>query len=193
MWQPHTKVNTQTGETGFESWWTLLGCLWHPPSLPEWFPLGFLLFSALEVPRGDHTLQDSQQSVVYHERAPFQELESDTTGIPQRAVQGQESSAFRSLLSTLSWLWVSSAWRSSMCLCSTSSSAGIESVRKFSGTVEAMSLFGRGPTDDGHVAGWDSVFLASPCVLRNFPNALHVIGSRKIVPEVCWSFGLCVH
>ena len=32
------------------------------------------------------------------------------TGIPQRAVQGQERSAFRSLLGTLSWLRVSSAW-----------------------------------------------------------------------------------
>ena len=35
VWQPHTKVNTNEGETGFESWWTLLWCLWRPPSLPE--------------------------------------------------------------------------------------------------------------------------------------------------------------
>ena len=30
-----TKVNTQKGETGSESWWTLLWCLWRPP-LPPW-------------------------------------------------------------------------------------------------------------------------------------------------------------
>ena len=35
------------------------------------------------------------------------------TGIPQRAVHCQESSACRSLLSTLSWLRVSSVWCSS--------------------------------------------------------------------------------
>ena len=77
MWQPHTKVNTQKGETCSESWWTLLWCLWHPPYLPGWFPFGFSLFSALEVPRGDRTLKDSQWSVVNHERAPSQELERD--------------------------------------------------------------------------------------------------------------------
>ena len=74
MWQPHTEVNTQKGETGSESWWTLLWCLWRPPSLPGLFPLGFSLFLALKVPRGDHTLKDSQQSVVHHLRAPTQEL-----------------------------------------------------------------------------------------------------------------------
>ena len=170
MWQPR-------GASGAR---LLSGFLWF-----------FLLFSALQVLRDDHTLKDSQQSVVYHERAPSQELESDR--YPIARCTGQESSAFRFLLSTFSWLRVSSAWRSSMCLCSSSSSAGIESERKFSGTVEAMSLFGRGPTDDGHVPGWDSVFLASLCVLRHFPNVVHEIGSRTIVPEVCWSFGLCVH
>ena len=38
------------------------------------FPLGFSFFSALEVQGGDHTLKDSQQSVVHHERAPTLEL-----------------------------------------------------------------------------------------------------------------------
>ena len=56
MWQPHTKVNTQKGETGFESWWTLLVPL--APALPSWgVSFGVSLFSALEVPRGDHTLE----------------------------------------------------------------------------------------------------------------------------------------
>ena len=32
---------------------------------PEWFRLGFP-FSSLEVPRDDHTLTDSQLSVVHH-------------------------------------------------------------------------------------------------------------------------------
>ena len=77
MWQPHTKVNTQRGKTVSESWWTLLWCLWRPPTLPGLFPLGFSLFSALKVPRDDHTSKDSQQSVVHHERAPPQELEED--------------------------------------------------------------------------------------------------------------------
>ena len=72
MWQLHTKANTQKAETGFEFWWTLLWCLWHPPSLLELFPLG-LPFSALNVQRGDHTSKDSQQSVVHHERAPSQD------------------------------------------------------------------------------------------------------------------------
>ena len=85
MWQPHTKVNTQKGETGSESWWTLLWCLWRPPSLPGLFPLGFSLFLALEVPRGDHSLKDSQQSVVHHERAPTQELVELFGGTPARS------------------------------------------------------------------------------------------------------------
>ena len=38
---------------------------------------GVSIFSALEVPRRDHTLKDSQQSVVHHERAPSQALERD--------------------------------------------------------------------------------------------------------------------
>ena len=46
-----------------------------PPSL-GYFLWGFP-FSALDVPRGNHTLKDSQQSVVHHERAPSQELERD--------------------------------------------------------------------------------------------------------------------
>ena len=73
MATPHKGEHTK-GETGSESWWTLLWCLWRPPALPGLFPLGFSLFSALKVPRGDHTLKDSQQSVVHHERAPTQEL-----------------------------------------------------------------------------------------------------------------------
>ena len=47
--------------------------------------------------------------------------------------------------------------------------------------MEAKSLFGRGPTDDGHVAGWDSVFLASPCVLRIFPECF----ARERFPDYC--------
>ena len=48
------------------------------PALPPWVvSFGVSLFSALEVPRGDRTLKDSQQSVVHHERAPSQELERD--------------------------------------------------------------------------------------------------------------------
>ena len=62
----HTKVNTNAGETGFESWWTPLWCLWRPPALPEWFPLVCPFFSALEVAGGDHNLKGSQQSVVHH-------------------------------------------------------------------------------------------------------------------------------
>ena len=69
VWQSHTKVNTQKEETGFESWWALLWCFWRPPSLPGWFPLGFSFLGS------DHTLNDSQQSVFHHERAPTQELE----------------------------------------------------------------------------------------------------------------------
>ena len=52
---------------------TLLWCFWSALP-PLWFPLGFSLFLALEVPRGDHSLKDSQQSAVHHERAPTQEL-----------------------------------------------------------------------------------------------------------------------
>ena len=43
MWQPHIKVNTQKRETGFESWWTLLSCLWRPPSVPECLAVFFLM------------------------------------------------------------------------------------------------------------------------------------------------------
>ena len=49
---PHKGEHTK-GETGLESCWTLTWCLWRPPSLPELFPLGFSLFSALKVPRDD--------------------------------------------------------------------------------------------------------------------------------------------
>ena len=73
MATPHKGEHTK-GKTGSESWWTLLWCLWRPPTLPGLFPLGFSLFSALEVPRDDHTLEDSQQSVVHHERAPSRGL-----------------------------------------------------------------------------------------------------------------------
>ena len=48
----------------------------RPPSL-SLVPSGSSFLSALEVPRGDHTVKDSQQSVVHHERIPTQELESD--------------------------------------------------------------------------------------------------------------------
>ena len=81
MATPHKGEHTK-GETGSESWWTLLWCLWRPPSLPGLFPLGFSLFLALEVPRGDHSLKDSQQSVVHHERAPIQELVELFGGTP---------------------------------------------------------------------------------------------------------------
>ena len=53
------------------------------PSHPPWvvsFLVSFL--SALEVPRGDHSLKDSQQSVVRHERAPTQELVELFGGTP---------------------------------------------------------------------------------------------------------------
>ena len=73
MATPHKGEHTK-GETGSESWWTLLWCLWRPPSLPEWFIVGFSFFSALKVPCEDHTFKDSQQSVVHYERAPTQEL-----------------------------------------------------------------------------------------------------------------------
>ena len=53
-----------------------------PPSLGG-FLWGFPFFSALEVQRGDHTLQDSQQSVVHHERAPTQELVELFGGTPR--------------------------------------------------------------------------------------------------------------
>ena len=52
VWQPHEKVNTQKGETGFE--WGAPGA--RPPSLSGNF-WGFPLFSALQVPRDDHTLK----------------------------------------------------------------------------------------------------------------------------------------
>ena len=53
----------------------------RPPSLSGFF-WGFSLFSALEVPRGDHTLKDSKQSVVHHEKAPTQELVELFGGTP---------------------------------------------------------------------------------------------------------------
>ena len=65
------------------------------PSLPPWvcFLWGFP-FSALEVPRGDHTLKDSQQSVVHHDQ-PLTGTNPRTgkmTGLPRRAVQSQQHS-----------------------------------------------------------------------------------------------------
>ena len=56
------------------------------PTLPPWVvSFGVSLFLALEVPRGDHTLKDSQQSVVHHERAPTQELVELFGGTPARS------------------------------------------------------------------------------------------------------------
>ena len=79
VWPPHTK-----GETGSESRWTLLWCLWRPPSLPEWFPFWvfFLVMS---------TLQRTRSSPWYitngHHPKNWKE-----TGTPLRAVQCQQHS-----------------------------------------------------------------------------------------------------
>ena len=56
-------------------------------------------------------------------------------------------------------------------------------------TSGSQCLFGRGPTDDGHVAGCDSVFFASARVLRNMPNVVHRIGFWTIDPAVGWGLG----
>ena len=74
MWQPHAKVNTQKEKRVLSLGGLFCGA--RPPSLSG-FLWGFSLFSALKVPRDDHTLKDSQQSVVHHDRAPTQELEGD--------------------------------------------------------------------------------------------------------------------
>ena len=62
-------------------------------------------FSALDVPRGDHFLKDSQQSVVHHERAPSQELERRQVS---HGALYKASSTVRSLLSVHTLLRVSS-------------------------------------------------------------------------------------
>ena len=81
MATPHKGEHTK-GETGSESWWTLLWCLWRPPSLPGLFPLGFSLFSALKVPHDDRSITDG-----HHPKNWF-------SGIPtvQGAVQAAETS-----------------------------------------------------------------------------------------------------
>ena len=76
-----------------------------PPSLSG-FLWGVHLFSALDGPRGDHTLEDSQQSVVHHERAPSQELERRQ--VSHNALY-KASSTVRSLLSVHTLLQVSSS------------------------------------------------------------------------------------
>ena len=66
VWQPHTNVNTQRGKRVLSLGGLFCGASGaRPPSLGS-FLWGFP-FSALDVPRGDHTLKDSQQSVVHHE------------------------------------------------------------------------------------------------------------------------------
>ena len=98
------------------------------PALSELFPLGFP-FSALEVPRGDHTLKDSQQSVVHHERAPSQQLERRQVS---HGALHNASSTVRSLLSVHTLRRVSSSrTRSSsrsslLCLCSCSLSQVVD-------------------------------------------------------------------
>ena len=63
------------------------------PALPPWVvSFGVSPFSALEVPRGDRTLKDSQQSVVHHEQAPSQELERDRYPTVQGTVQAARTS-----------------------------------------------------------------------------------------------------
>ena len=117
-----------------------------PPSLPDLFPLGGSLFSALEVPRGEHTLK-GLAAVRGPSRTGTIPSSGNRTGIPQRAVQVQENSA--ALLFLLSApaeirgycpflvrtrpVGCSFPSWSSTCLCSTSASAGIGSVRKFPG------------------------------------------------------------
>ena len=66
VWQPHTEVNTQKGETGSESWWTLLECL--APTHPPWVvsSMGFLFSRHWRCHVVTTLLKDSQQSVVHH-------------------------------------------------------------------------------------------------------------------------------
>ena len=105
MWQPHTKVNTQRGKRVLSLGGLFCGASGaRPPSL-GCFLWGFP-FSALKVPRGDHTLQDLQQSVVHHERAPSQELERSEVS---HGALYKASSTVRSLLSVHSLLRVSSS------------------------------------------------------------------------------------
>ena len=133
----------------------------RPSSLSS-FSLGFPLFSALEVPRGDHTLQDSQQSVVHHGHQP-ENWKQDRYPTARCAGPGtQRGTSISTICScrnsrVLSFLVRTRpversfpSW-SSMCLCSTSSSAGTGSVRKFPGTVEAMSISESTTASAGHV------------------------------------------
>ena len=76
----------------------------RPPKV--WFLQGFSFLSALEVPRGDHTLKDSQQTVVHHERAPSQEPERRQVS---HGALYKASSTVRSLLSAHTLLRVSSS------------------------------------------------------------------------------------
>ena len=82
MWQPHAKVNTQKGKRVLSLGGLFCGA--RPPSLSG-FLWGFSLFSALEVPRGDHTIRTRSSpwsiTIVHHPK------NWKETGIPQRAVQ----------------------------------------------------------------------------------------------------------
>ena len=83
------------------------------------------------MPRGDHTLKDSQQSVVHHERAPTRELETGqvSRSAPCRAKKTARHFHFDYLLLP--------KFEGIVLL---PSSAGIASVGKFPKTVEAMSI-----------------------------------------------------
>ena len=86
MWQPHTKVNTQRGKRVLSLGGLFCGASGaRPPSL-GCFLVGVFPFSwHWRCHVSDHSLKDSQQSVVHHERAPTQELVELFGGTPARS------------------------------------------------------------------------------------------------------------
>ena len=89
MITPH-KGEHKKGETGSESWWTLLWCLWRPPSLSKFGTFGDFLFSALEMPRDDHF--EGLAAVCGPSRTETIPRTGKKTGLPRRAVQSQQHS-----------------------------------------------------------------------------------------------------
>ena len=114
MWQPHTKVNTQRGKRVLSLGGLFCGASGaRPPSL-GCFLWGFSLFLALEVPSGDHSLKDSQQSVVHHERAPTPKLVELFGGTPARS---SVSTRLTALDNVTSWEEASAGVTSSRAQC----------------------------------------------------------------------------
>ena len=85
MATPH-KGEHAKGEKDFESWWTLLWCLWHPPSLPELFPLHFKGLAAVRGPSLTGTNPRSGRIFLRYPRARFREYAA--YGTRQRDIVG---------------------------------------------------------------------------------------------------------